>query len=492
MADSTPDLGRKIRTGTQWTFAGSMANEFLNFAVGVLLARLLLPSDFGLVTTVGILTGLAGYFAGAGTSQALVRAKHVERLHFNVVFTLQLLIGAIIYLFFVVIAPTFAKFFGQPIYQALLLVSGLSFFLRPFANIPSALLQREMHFRAMTIINALTLFVGSALSVALAILGYGPWSLVISGLAGSLLRVVMLNLHVRQKYALAWNKAIAKDLGGYGVKVAANSLIEHFRGQSLLLILSKLNGPTQVGLYNRASSLSDMPMRIVGASPYQAVFRALAAEQDNLDKSRYIYYRTITLVTTYTLPLYVLVWWLAEPGIRFVYGERWQASAEPLAILAMTGLFSCIGNPSGAVVEARNRMSTETKLNLLAWIILIAGLLYGLQWGLVGAAWAALAMSIFFSTSLAVVANRELQGSRLAFANAISPALLLNALMFLVLWLAHATLLWQFVESSPGLYSILMTCIGGAVYVSAFLFLPIESLKAESEKWRIKLRLSTQ
>jgi O-antigen/teichoic acid export membrane protein len=490
MAESTPNLGNKIRSGTRWTFTGSLITEILNFAISIVLARLLMPSDFGLLSTVGVLTGLAGYFAGAGTSQALIRAKHIDRRHFDVVFTMQLLIGSIIYLVFVIAAPIFAHFFEQPIYQSLLLVSGLSFFLRPFANLPSALLQREMNFRPMVLINVATLIAGSGLSITMAVMGWGVWSLVLGGMFGSILRAAMLNIHVKQKYSLTWDKTIMKEMGGYGVRVAANSLIEHLRGQSLILILSKLSGPSDVGLYNRASSLAAMPMRIVGTSPYQAVFRALAAEQDNLDKSRYIYYRTITLVATYTLPLYVFAWWLAEPGIRFIYGEKWLASAEPLAILATTGLFRCIGNPSGAVIEARNRISTEIKLNIVAWLILIAGVIYGMQWGLVGVAWAAVVMMVFFNTSLAVVAGRELKGTPLALAMAISPALLLSSLLLATIWLSDTVFLSPYVQSFPGLYALLITGIGGIAYVVAFLFLPIESLRTESAKWRSKLRLS--
>jgi O-antigen/teichoic acid export membrane protein len=489
VAKATLNLGDKIRSGTQWTLAGSLINEIVHFAVSIVLARLLLPEDFGLVATVGVLTGLAGYFAGAGTGQALVRAKHVEQRHFNVVFTLQLLISSGIYLTFVMLAPLFAAFFEQAIYQALLLVSGLNFFLRPFANIPNSRLQREMCFRPIVLINAITLVASSAVSIGMALTGNGVWSLVIGGLSGALLRAILLNLHARQGYALVWDPDIIREMGGYGVKVATNSLIEHFRGQSLILILSKLTGPADVGLYNRASSLAAMPMRLVGTSPYQAVFRALAAEQDNLDKSRYIYYRTITLVAVYTLPLYVLAWWLAEPGIRFIYGDKWLASAEPLAILATTGLFRCIGNPSGAVIEARNRISAEIKLNIIAWLILIAGVVYGLQWGLIGVAWASVITSAFFNTGLAIVAERELKGAPVALARAINPALLLSTLLLATIWAADTFFLSRYTQNSPGLYALFITAIGGTAYVAAFLLLPIASLRTESTKWRNKLGL---
>lgn len=491
MASPMPDMGKKIRSGTKWSFASSLSTEVLNFAVGILLARLLLPADFGLIATVGVLTGLAGYFAGAGTGQALVRAEVATPRHFNIVFTLQLLIGCLIYLGFVIAAPFFADFFGQPIYHTLLLVSGLTFFLRPFINTPSSWLLREMNFRPVFIGNVVTLVAGSGLSITMALAGYGVWSLIAGGLFGSVLRAIILNVYVRHAYALAWDRDVIQDMGGYGVKVAANSLIEHFRSQSLILILSKLNGPTDVGLFNRASSLSDMPMRIVGTSPYQAVFRALAAEQDNLDKSRYLYFRTISLVATYTLPLYVLVWWLAEPGIVFLYGEKWLASAAPLIILSTTALFKCIGNPSGAVIEARNRMTAEVKLNILAWLMLVAGVIVGLDFGLVGVAWAVVATTVFFNVGLMIVAIRELQGTLRALLEALRPALLLNSLLIATLWLSHTLALAAYAKTNPGLYALLMASLGGSVYAAAFLYLPIESLKTESAKWRRTLRLNT-
>ena len=484
MSEPTKVLGHKIRSGTRWTLLGSTITEFLNFAVGIVLARLLLPEDFGAVATVGVLTGIAGFFSGAGTGQGLVRSKEVARIHFDVVFTLQLLMGCVIYVIFVAIASPFADFFGKPLYHTLLLVSGLSFFLRPFLNMPTLRLHRDMRFGPTTIVNVLSLIVSSSLSAALAWNGYGPWSLVAGGLFGSLVSALVLNLYVRQRYTIRWDVQVAKELGVYGAKVATNNLIEHFRNQSLILILSKISGPSDVGFFNRSSSLSAVPMRVIGTSPYQAVFRALAAEQDNLDKSQYLYFRTVSLVLVYTLPLYALTWWLAEPGIRFIYGNNWIASAEPLAILAISGILVCIGNPSGAVIEARNRVATEIWLNISAWVVLIGGVVYGVRWGLVGVAWAVVAMRVLYFSSLTIVAIRELKGSFASLASAITPALVLNTLLIAVLVLADRLFFHRYAEAFPGLYASSMAAIGGIAYAVAFLFLPIGSLKTEAAKWR--------
>lgn len=483
------DLGTKIRRGTIWTFAGKFSTEILNFMVGIALARILLPEHFGLVTTVGIVTGLAGYFSGAGTGQALVRAKHVDQRHTNVVFTLQMGIGTGIYLLFVLIAPYFATFFGQPIYQSLLLVSGLNFFMRPFTNLPSALLQREMRFRPLTVVSVINIFITSTVSIALALLDYGAWSLIYGGLVGGMTNALMLNLHLRQKYSFGWNKKIAAELSGYGARVAINSLLEHFRGQSLLFVLSKLNGPADVGLYNRASSLAALPFRLIGSAPYQVILRALAVEQDNLDKSRYIYFHTVTLVTTYTLPLYVLTWWLAEPGILFIYGTKWLAAAAPLSILAISGLFSCLSNPSGAVVEARNRIAAEIKLNIFTWTLLMAGMFYGLQWGLSGLAWVVVITRILFTAGITSVAIHELQGSLRMLLEAIAPALILNALLLATLNILDLLFTGSYEHSHPGFYATSVAAIGGVCYATAFLLLPFKKLESEATRWRNRLTL---
>jgi hypothetical protein len=116
--------------------------------------------------------------------------------------------------------------------------------------------------------------------------------------------------------------------------------------------------------------------------------------------------------------------------------------------------------------------------------------LYGLQWGLIGVAWASVVTTTFFTTSLAIVAGRELRGSPVALARAISPALLLNTLLLATIWLADTFVLSRYTHNSPGLYALLVTGIGGITYVAAFLFLPIESLRTESAKWRRKLLLN--
>lgn len=141
------NLGQSIRGSSAWLFIGSTGSQVLTFLFGIVLARLLVPADFGILLTISIYTGIAGFVAGGGMGQALVRAKEAAKKDYDIVFTLQLIIGSLIYTTFFFSAPWFAKWYDTPLYTELLRVSALSFIFRPFVNLPGSILQREMRFK---------------------------------------------------------------------------------------------------------------------------------------------------------------------------------------------------------------------------------------------------------------------------------------------------------------------------------------------------------
>ena len=132
------ELGQSIRSGVKWLTAGNIGSQAIQFAFSIVMARLLVPADFGLLATTQIFTGLAGLVAAGGMGASLVQAKHVEEADFNGVFTVQFAVGLAIYLGFFFVAPYFAVWFDDPRYESLLRISTVSFLLRPFVKYPAA------------------------------------------------------------------------------------------------------------------------------------------------------------------------------------------------------------------------------------------------------------------------------------------------------------------------------------------------------------------
>ena len=218
-------LGDSIRKNTAWVLAGQASTRIFGCGVGIVLARLLVPADFGMLVTIQIFTGMASFVAAGGMGEALVQSKHIEARDYPVVFAIQMLVCLAIYTLFFVLAPWFAIWFDNPLYTDLLRVSALNFLLRPFAANPKARLKRAMRFKALTIMTFASMVMTSVASILMALADMGPWALVLGGLVGSTSNIAMLYAVTRTPPGIHFEKKIAKRLGSYGIKMSLNEII---------------------------------------------------------------------------------------------------------------------------------------------------------------------------------------------------------------------------------------------------------------------------
>lgn len=481
-------LGDTIRHGVSWLLAGRIGNQLLHLVFAIVLARLLMPEDFGLLVTVQIFTGVAMLVSGGGMGQALVQAKVLGPHDSHVVFTAQLLIGCAIYLLFFLLAPWFARWFNQSIYTDLLRVSALIFIIRPISNVPSSLLKRALRFKAKAIIGSIQMALTGIASIALALAGYGVWALVLGGMFGSVVNMALTMYVARWRPGILLNRAALKPLAGYGIQVSVNDIIRHIYNHTTNFIISRFMGPAAVGIFNKSTSLREAPESIIGMSAQTVIFRALSKSQDNLDQSRYIFLRTLTLVSLYTLPFYVGFAWIAEPFIVTLYGAHWRDAAEPLTILSASGIFLIFYRQALAVSAARRCLMQEMAILGVSWVVLVISVGIGYQWGLAGISWGVVFATIVMSVLMTRLAVRELQLRVRDLWRAVRPVLLLNTLLAVGLWFAHTSVLARY-EQQHALYLFSMAAVGGALYTLCFLYLPIAALASEAQRWKSRLHL---
>jgi teichuronic acid exporter len=481
-------LGHNIRHGVAWLFIGNTGRNMLSFLFGIVLARLLAPSDFGVLLTIQVFTGLAGYFAGGGMGQALVRAKEATKQDYDIVFTLQLSIGCLIYTGFFFAAPLFAKWYDTPLYADLLRVSALSFIFRPLVNLPASMLYRQMRYKAQTVVGFTSLLLSSSTSILLAWLGFGVWSLIWGGFVGSIYNAAVLTSLARWRPGFSLDFRRGRDIARYGLLVSANDIVDYLRNQVSIFILSRTLDPTSVGLYNKGESLAKMPYRFICTSVYQVLFRAMATEQENLDKCRYLFFRSITLVAVYATPFYIGMLWLAEPLIRGIYGEKWLSAAGPLMILAFAWPFWMANNLSGAVSAAHNLLSTELKIQIASLVITALSVFIAVPYGIDGVAWAIVGAAAFSSLAMHRLALKYLKAKWRSSLRAVVPAVLLNGILAGTLFLLEMLLPPSWIERDLTRIA-LMGVVGGLVYAVCFLYLPITELATERLRWKSKLRL---
>lgn len=481
------NLGESIRDGTKWLFIGNTGAQILTFIFGIVLARLLAPSDFGALITISVFTGMAGFISGGGMGQALVRAKEATKEDYDIVFTLQFLIGCLIYTGFFFAAPWFAKWYNTPLYTDLLRVSALSFIFRPLVNLPSSILHREMRFKEQINARITTLIFSNTVTIGMAYADYGVWSLIVGGIAGSIANIFLLIPLAKWRPGWSLDFRRGRGIARYGLMVSANDIIGYLRGQVSVFMLSHSLGPSSVGLYNKGDSLARIPHSFITNSVYQVLFRSMAAEQDNLDKCRYLFFRSITLVAVYATPFYIGFLWLAEPLVRGVYGPKWEEAAAPLFVLAFAWPFWLMANLSGAVLAARNWLNREILVQVSSLIIGCFAVLIGLTHGIKGVACAIVFTSIYSALYMHLLAIQCIEARWYSYIRALYPAAILNIVLtctlLLVDYMVPASL-----RSNDLLYLASMSISGGLTYAFCFLYAPIASLKTEQQRWKSKLR----
>lgn len=480
---------QSIRSSVQWVFAGSLGSRALGFAFGVILARLLLPEDFGLLVTVQIFTGVAGLIAGGGMGQALIRSKEATQRDFNVVFTMQFTICALIYAFFFFAAPYFARWYNEPIYVELLRVTAINFLLRPLVNNYHIWLHRNMQFKVRSILGFISNFLTSVSSVYMAWIGMGVWSLAFSGLLGSFVFWALLAFHTPLRLAFAFDMKSANRLGGTGMRFASLDIVDYLREQINNFIIGRVANPAAVGLFNKADSLARLPFTTISSSVQQPVFRALAVEQDNSDKSKYLFLRTVTLLFLYTLPAYVMLSWLAEPFITVVYGPKWVDAAAPMSILACALVLSSFTNPARALLEAQNRLAKVLWVMVTSLLLNGVACTIGMRWGLAGAAWGVLIVWIYTCIHFAFLVCQCIRINVRDIARAIQPGIIVSIATFSGLLLVQAFCSYLQVEKTGFLFLATSLSVAGLCCLSSIVFIPLKGIAEESARWRRALKL---
>lgn len=480
--------GQTIRLGAAWLLAGRTSDQLLTFGFGVVLARLLAPADFGLLLTIQIFTGVAGLISGGGMGQALVRAKDTSSADYDIVFTLQLIVGCVIYACFFATAPLFAKWYQNAIYADLIRLSALSFIFRPLTNLPSNILYRRELYKAKTVIGMVTLCVTSCMSIGLAYLGFGVWSLIWGGIAGAVTSSTLLIHRSGWRPGFSLDLRRGRHLARYGFLVSANDIVDYLRSKASIFLISQNMGPAAVGLYNKGESLAQMPFSFVSGTAYQVLFRTMAAEQDNLDKCRYLFTQSLLLVGIYATPFYIGLVWLAEPLIRGVYGTKWVGAAQPLLILAFAWPFWLIENMSGAVTAALDRLRSEVQIHVANLFVTSLAVMVALPFGIDGVAWAMVCAAAFSCVFLYRLATRSLRVHWWVCVRALGPVVLLNAPLAVVLFLVeHAMPGW--ILRHDLLHVLVTGTLGALAYAGCLLVMPIPALATERQRWHGGLRL---
>jgi O-antigen/teichoic acid export membrane protein len=358
----------------------------VRLATLVVLARLIDPKDFGLVGMVTVVTGVFSLFRDAGLSVATVQRPSISVDEISTLFWLNILVGAMLALLSLATAPVLVAFYHEPrlFWVTAALASG--FVLNAAGVQHSAILQREMRFSALALIEAFSMLVSCGSGIAMAIAGFGYWALVVMSVSLPAVSTFCLWLLAAWVPRLPrWDPAIGSMLR-FGGTVTLNTLVVYVAYNAEKVLLGRYLGAEALGIYGRAYQLISIPSESLNGAIYLVAVSGLARLQGDLPRFRSFFLKGYSLILSLTLPITIASALFADEIIAIVLGPKWQAAAPSFRYLAPTIVAFALINPMGWFLFSSGRVVRSLKMALVIAPVVMIGYVLGLPYGASGVA----------------------------------------------------------------------------------------------------------
>lgn len=391
MTSST--LMRSLRQGAFWTYLQGGFSAAVQFATGIAMARLLAPADFGLFAAVTAYTMLLLRQAQFGLPESLIQAERLDIRRLGSVFWAMEAFAVAALLLSAALAGAVSAFYDDARFVPLMLAVSVNFLVMPFSAVAGAWLRRQMRFRAVAKISMVLTVTGAAVGISAAAGGLGVWSFVAAAWTNALLGAW---LHVR---ASGWRPPRPRmtatevtPLLRYGWKLHLNSMLWLASSRVTPMLLGGLLGVHALGLFRRAAESARMPVDQLVSRLYQLFFAAFArASERSPREAGRLNEKVLFAMCAVVFPLLLALWFLSEPFVVGLYGQKWAGAVEPMRLLLIGAFASAVSMQLGALADARGLAGKEAYLQLFGLGLAAAAVLMGSRWGLEGVA-AALAV----------------------------------------------------------------------------------------------------
>lgn len=373
--DDTARIGKRAAQGAGWVMLAFGASRALSFATNLFLARLLSPADFGIVSFAMILIGAFTILQDLGVPATLVYSSRDPRELGGTAMTINVAAAAILFAATVLLSPYLAESGGSAQIAAVVVVLALGLLVSALGSVQRALLVKELAFRRKLLPDLVPLIVGGIVSIVMAFMGAGAWSLVGGYLVRSFLGTAILWYLAPWRPQFAFRPNDARELLGYGRHASFNSVIG-FIGLNLdYFIVGQVLGPVALGTYTLAFTLASLPDTAFSALISGVLFPAYTRIRHDHERLLRLFEDAFALICGVVIPLGLGLCLAGPAWVVLVFGERWAGVAEPLRLLAIFGILRAIPWGYGSLYKAIGQPRAEWQLNALR-LLIVAPLLW--------------------------------------------------------------------------------------------------------------------
>lgn len=381
---------KEIINGFGWSSIERIITQGLRFILSFIVARQLLPSDYGLIAMLSIFLAVAQSFVDSGFSRALIQKKDRSQTDYSTVFYFNIVVAAFIYGLLLLGSPLIAKFYNQPILKEIIIWTGLNIIISAFATVQVAKLTVELNFKVQAQAAIITTIISGGIAVWMAYNGFGVWTLVWQTLIANFINVIIIWISAKWKPTMEFSVNSFKKLFSFGSKLLAGGLIHTIYTNLYSLVIGKFYAPTELGLFGNATTIATFPSRNVTEIVQKVVYPLECELQSDNEALKTQLFNTIKMVSLFLFPIMLGLAAICEPIIQLILTDKWIACTPFIRILCIAYMWDTAMRLNYTMLCAKGRtdltLKSEIIKKIVAFIILFASVPFGISimcWGLV-------------------------------------------------------------------------------------------------------------
>lgn len=378
------DLKLKTKKSLYWSFLNQFANYGIQFAIGIVMARLLSPSDYGITALPAVFMAVAGIFVdGGGFGSALVRKPEITEKDLATSFYYSIAVGLFCYLSLFFASPWIAAFYNAPILEKIMRVTAIGFLIGPLNTPQTIILKRRLDFKTPTKVNISCRILSGIVGLTLAFIGYGVWALVLSSLFSCIVSLILNWWVVRWYPKTGWSKESFKYLWNYGNKMMGAQLLNTLYNNITPVIIGKFFSPALLGIYNRAQGYAALPSNNISGAISSVTFPVISKIQDDPERLERAYRKMLRTAAFIIFPLMMVLSALARPLIIVMITEKWEACILLLQIICFNKMWWPIHAMNVNLLLVKGRTDLFLRLEIIKKILGLCILCSTLPFGIV-------------------------------------------------------------------------------------------------------------
>jgi O-antigen/teichoic acid export membrane protein len=386
-------LRKQTFSGIIWTIADTFFLKGLTFMASIILARLLGPTEFGLIGMVSVFIAVGIIIVNSGLSSSLIRTQNADDSDFSTVFYLNLAISIIVFLLFYIAAPYISDFYAQEILTDIIRLYCLSFVISAFSSVQLTILEKNMQFRRIMLINIPGTIIGIILGISLGYLGYGVWSIVWMYLSTLVINTFILWSFSSWKPSLLFSFEKMKYHFGFGYKLLLSGLLNTVFSNLYNVVIGKLFAVQSLGYFERARNFNEYPVGILTGVIDKVTYPLLSKIQHEKERIAEIYKQLLQFSFFITVPLMFGAAAIAYPLFGLILGDKWLPAAQYFQIICLASMFYPVHAFNINILKIYGRSDLFLKLEIIKKVVLVLGIIIAFPFGIIGLVWSSVITS---------------------------------------------------------------------------------------------------